>query len=104
MFAFAFWDRAERRLTLARDRFGEKPLYYGFIGQGGATTFVFGSELKALRAHPDFHNSITHGAFALFLRFSYIPAPYSIYENIFKLEPGSILTIAPDQLGHASAR
>ena len=54
MFAFGLWDRAERRLTLARDRFGEKPLYYGFIGRGGGTTFVFGSELKALRAHPRF--------------------------------------------------
>ncbi len=98
MFALALWDRAQRRLTLARDRFGEKPLFYGFIGRGGPTTFVFGSELKALRAHPDFDSPIDRGAIALFLRFSYIPTPYSIYENIFKLEPGSILTIDPDRI------
>jgi asparagine synthase (glutamine-hydrolysing) len=98
MFALALWDRAERRLTLARDRFGEKPLYYGFIGRGAATAFAFCSELKALRAHPDFDNPIDRGAVALFLRFCYIPAPYSIYEGVFKLEPGSILTIAPDRI------
>ncbi len=98
MFALALWDRAERRLTLARDRFGEKPLYYGFIGRGAATALVFGSELKALRAHPGFDNPVDRGAVALFLRYCYIPAPYSIYENIFKLEPGSILTIAPDRI------
>lgn len=98
MFALALWDRSQRRLTFARDRFGEKPLYYGFVGRGAATTVVFGSELKALRAHPDFDNSIDRGAFALFLRFCYIPAPYSIYESIFKLEPGSILTIAPEKI------
>ncbi len=98
MFAFGLWDRAERRLTLARDRFGEKPLYYGFIGRGRATTFVFGSELKALRAHPEFDNKIDRSALALFLRFCYVPAPYSIYEDIFKLEPGSTLTLAPDEI------
>ena len=84
MFAFGLWDRAERRLTLARDRFGEKPLYYGFIGRGQATTFVFGSELKALRAHPEFDNKIDRSALALFLRFNNVPAPYSIYEDIFQ--------------------
>ena len=98
MFAFGLWDRAERRLTLARDRFGEKPLYYGFIGRGGGTTFVFGSELKALRAHPHFDNPIDRGALALFLRFNNVSAPHCIYENIFKLEPGSILTIAAADL------
>jgi asparagine synthase (glutamine-hydrolysing) len=98
MFALALWDRATRRLTLARDRFGEKPLYYGFIARGAATTFVFGSELKALRAHPEFDNKIDRSALALFLRFCYVPAPYSIYEDIFKLEPGSILTLAPDEI------
>jgi asparagine synthase (glutamine-hydrolysing) len=98
MFAFGLWDRAQRRLMLARDRFGEKPLYYGFIGRGGGTTFVFGSELKALRAHPHFDNPIDRGALALFLRFSYVSAPHCIYENIFKLEPGSILTIAAADL------
>jgi asparagine synthase (glutamine-hydrolysing) len=98
MFAFGLWDRAERRLTLARDRFGEKPLYYGFIGRGGGTTFVFGSELKALRAHPHFDNPIDRGALALFLRFNNVPAPHCIYEHIFKLEPGSILTTAAADL------
>jgi asparagine synthase (glutamine-hydrolysing) len=98
MFALALWDRTERRLTLARDRFGEKPLYYGFIGRGAATALVFASELKALRAHPGFDNPIDRGAVALFLRFCYVPAPYSIYENIFKLEPGSILTITSDRI------
>jgi asparagine synthase (glutamine-hydrolysing) len=93
MFAFGLWDRAERRLTLARDRFGEKPLYYGWVGHGARATFVFGSELKALRAHHRFDNAIDRDAVALFLRFSYVPTPYSIYKNIFKLEPGSILTL-----------
>jgi asparagine synthase (glutamine-hydrolysing) len=98
MFALALWDRAAGRLTLGRDRFGEKPLYYGFIARGAATTFVFGSELKALRAHPEFDNSIDRGALALFLRFCYVPGPYSIYEDIFKLEPGSILRLAPGEI------
>jgi asparagine synthase (glutamine-hydrolysing) len=98
MFALALWDCSERRLILARDRFGEKPLYYGFIGQGGSTTFLFGSELKALRAHPAFVQSVDRGALAQFLRFCYVPAPYSIYENIFKLEPGAVLTLASHQI------
>jgi asparagine synthase (glutamine-hydrolysing) len=98
MFALALWDRAARRLTLGRDRFGEKPLYYGFIGRGAATTFVFGSELKALRAHSEFDNNIDRSALALFLRFCYVPGPYSIYEDIFKLKPGTILTLAPDEI------
>jgi asparagine synthase (glutamine-hydrolysing) len=104
MFALGLWDRAERRLTLARDRFGEKPLFYGFVGQGASTAFVFGSELKALRAHPLFDNPIDRGAVALFLRFSYVPAPYSIFENTFKLEPGSILTLALDEIASRSPR
>jgi asparagine synthase (glutamine-hydrolysing) len=93
MFALGLWDRAERRLTLARDRFGEKPLYYGWAGQGGQTDFIFGSELKALRAFSGFNNAINRGAVALFLRFGYVPTPYSIYEDIFKLEPGAMLTL-----------
>lgn len=98
MFALALWDRAERQLTLARDRFGEKPLYYGFVGTGGSTALVFGSELKALRAHPNFDNAIDRDALALFLRYSYVPAPFSIYENTFKLKPGAILTISAAQV------
>lgn len=89
MFALALWDRKARCLYLARDRFGEKPLYYGWAGQ----TFVFGSELKALRVHPDFAAKVCREALAQYLRFTYIPAPRSIYRGIFKLEPGCILAI-----------
>jgi asparagine synthase (glutamine-hydrolysing) len=93
MFAIALWDKQERTLTLARDRFGEKPLYYGWAGSGSNTAFVFGSELKALRAFPGFDNPVSREALALYMRFTYVPAPYSIHQNIFKLEPGCILTI-----------
>lgn len=91
MFAFAVWDRQERVLHLGRDRLGEKPLYYGWIGQ----TFLFGSELKALKVHPHFQGEISRDALAVYLRHSYIPSPYSIYQNIYKLPPGCILTIYP---------
>ena len=93
MFAFGLWDRRDRRLTLARDRFGEKPLYYGWLGRGQATAFAFGSELKALRAHKAFDNAVNRDVVALFLRFCYVPAPYSIYDDIFKLAPATILTL-----------
>ncbi len=89
MFAFALWDRVEHCLVLGRDRFGEKPLYYGW----GANAFLFGSELKALRAYPGFDNPINRGALALYMQHSTVPAPYSIYEDIFKLQPGHVLTI-----------
>jgi asparagine synthase (glutamine-hydrolysing) len=95
MFAFALWDRAERKLTLARDRFGEKPLYYGFVGCGAATIFLFGSELKALRAHRAFDQSVNRNALALYLRYSYVPTPHTIYRDTYKLEPGSILHMRP---------
>jgi asparagine synthase (glutamine-hydrolysing) len=98
MFAFGLWDRSERRLTLARDRFGEKPLYYGWLGQGRATVFAFGSELKALKANRSFDNAINRDALALFLRFCYVPAPYSIFRDVFKLEPGTILTLDAENL------
>jgi asparagine synthase (glutamine-hydrolysing) len=91
MFALGLWDRGERKLTLARDRFGEKPLYFGFVDSG--RSLVFGSELKALRAHPAFDNRIDRGALGLFLSFSYVPAPHSIYENVFKLEPASAVSL-----------
>ena len=90
MFAFAVWDRQTSTLTLARDRIGEKPLYYGW--QGGS--FLFGSELKALRAHPAFHAEIDRDALCLYLRHNYIPAPYSIYKGIAKLRPGCLLTVS----------
>jgi asparagine synthase (glutamine-hydrolysing) len=89
MFAFGMWDQKERRLSLVRDRFGEKPLYYGWA----RGDFVFGSELKALRAHPDFDNAIDRRALRLFAARTYVPAPLSIYERIFKLPPGCVLTI-----------
>jgi len=87
MFAFALWDRRERTLLLARDRFGEKPLYYGSVGE----TFLFASELKSLQVHPAFRGDIDRDAVACYLRFNCIPAPYSIYRNIRKLLPGTVL-------------
>jgi asparagine synthase (glutamine-hydrolysing) len=95
MFAIALWDTQTRTLHLARDRFGEKPLYYGWptTANTAAPAFVFGSELKALRAYPGFANPVSREALALYMRFTYVPAPYSIYQNIFKLEPGCVLSI-----------
>lgn len=94
MFACAIWDRTTATLTLARDRLGEKPLYYGWQGQGAASVFLFGSELKALKAHPAFEHRINRNALCLQLRHSYIPAPYSIYSGIAKLRPGTLLTVS----------
>ncbi len=85
MFAFALWDRQERSLRLARDRMGEKPLYYGWQGE----TLLFGSELKALRAHPTFRSEIDRDVLPLYLRHGYIPTPWSIYKGIRKLLPGT---------------
>ena len=90
MFAFALWDRQGRTLTLARDRFGEKPLFYSIVGG----KVLFASELKALRAHPGFAAEIDPGAVALYLRHNCIPAPYSIYKNTYKLPPASLLTLS----------
>jgi len=89
MFAFALWDKQTRTLTLVRDRLGIKPVYWGRCGD----TILFGSELKSLRAHPAFTGTIDPDAVASFLRFSYVPAPHSIYRNIYKLPPGHTLTI-----------
>ncbi len=97
MFAIALWDRKDRMLTLARDRMGEKPLYFGWQGNGESHSFLFGSELKALKAHPVFSAGIDRGALCLLLRHNYIPAPYSIYQGIFKLEPGCLLSVSIDQ-------
>lgn len=94
MFAFAIWDRTTSTLTLGRDRMGEKPLYYGWQNGLGKPTFLFGSELKALKVHPAFSAEIDRGALCLLLRHSAIPAPYSIYAGIQKLEPGSLLTVS----------
>ena len=90
MFAFAVWDRAQRTLTLVRDRMGEKPLYYCTLRSG---EFVFGSTLDALRAHPDFDRPVDRDALALYFRHKYVPAPWSIFEGVRKLEPGCLLSV-----------
>ena len=95
MFAFALWDHAERSLILARDRLGEKPLYFGWTG--GA--FLFGSEMSALATWHDFTPEIDRGALALSLRHNYIPAPYTIYQGIYKLPPAIILRLTPSLQG-----
>jgi asparagine synthase (glutamine-hydrolysing) len=84
MFAFAYWDGRSNSLVLARDRIGEKPLYYAC--QAGA--LYFGSELKALRAHPDYRAEINRAVLPLFFRFNYVPAPQTIYEDTWKLPAG----------------
>lgn len=93
MFAMALWDRHERTLTLIRDRFGEKPLYFGWAGQGSERALVFGSELKALRAYSGFPTAVCREALAQYLRFMYVPAPRTIHPGVFKLEPGCLLTV-----------
>ena len=81
---------------MARDRLGEKPLYYGWQGSSANKVFLFGSELKALQKHPSFQKEINRDSLSSFLRHSYIPAPSSIFKNIFKLQPGHLLTISAD--------
>lgn len=90
MFALAVWDRKTNTLQLARDRLGEKPLYYGWA----ASSFLFGSELKALKAHPNFEPRICRTALKQYLRFAYVPSPRSIWQGVYKLEPGCILTVS----------
>ncbi len=89
MFAFALWDRKQLTLSLARDRFGEKPLYFGYQQD----TFLFGSELKALRQHFAWEAEIDRGALALYMRHCYVPAPWSIYQGIYKLQPGHYVQV-----------
>ncbi len=97
MFALALVDLEDRTLYLVRDRIGEKPLYYGYQGD----LFLFGSELRALRAHPEWRGEMsTHAADAM-LRLGYVPSPYSIYRNISKLEPGCLVSL---QFGNGSSR
>lgn len=93
MFALALWDKQEQQLTLARDRLGEKPLYWGWCGD----TLLFGSELKALKAHPAFNAQVDRGSLSLLLRYNYIPAPYTIYQGIEKLPAGQFVQIKKDQ-------
>lgn len=92
-FALALWDCRERRLHLVRDRIGLKPLYFGWMKD----TFLFGSELKAMRTHPHWRGRINRGAVVLLMRYGFIPAPFSIYENIYKLFQGTILSLSPEQ-------
>lgn len=93
MFAIALWDTRQNELVLARDRLGEKPLYWGWQND----VLLFGSELKALKIHPAFCADIDRDALALYLRHNYVPAPYSIYQGIEKLKPGHYVRIAIDQ-------
>jgi len=92
MFAIAVWDRQDRQLHLARDRMGEKPLFYGWRGN----MLVFGSELKALRASPDWRGEVDPDALGRYLRLGYVPSPHSIYRGIYKLTPGSVLSVSLD--------
>jgi asparagine synthase (glutamine-hydrolysing) len=90
MFAFAIWDEASRELTICRDRFGEKPLFYGWVGRD----LVFASELKALAAHPDWSPSLNRSALTSFMRYCYVPAPQTIWDGVRKLPSGSYVTFA----------
>ena len=94
MFAFALWDRKDRLLYLARDRLGEKPLYYGWAGDH----FIFGSELKSLQKHPRWQGRLNRDAVALLMRYAYIPAPFSIYQDVYKLPPATLLKLSADRL------
>lgn len=89
MFAFAVWDKELKKLYLARDRLGEKPLYYSLINN----EYIFASELKSFQVYPGFNAEIDRDNLGLYLKYNYVPAPYSIYRNVFKLKPGSYLTI-----------
>jgi asparagine synthase (glutamine-hydrolysing) len=90
MFAFAIWDRASRTLTLARDRIGLKPLFWGELGR----LFLFGSELKALRAHPGWSPETDEESLAAYMRWGHVPGPHCIYRGLHKLLPGQLLVLA----------
>ena len=92
MFAIALWDRRLRQLHLARDRFGEKPLYFGWVGE----RMAFASELKALHRLPEFAPTLDRNAIALYLRHNCIPAPFTAYEGVSKLQPGQLVTFPGD--------
>ena len=94
MFSICLFDKFSRTLYLARDRMGEKPLYYGYVD----SSFVFSSELKSLKEFPNFNNDISRNALKKYFQLMYIPCPYSIYENIFKLEPGHFISISIDDV------
>jgi asparagine synthase (glutamine-hydrolysing) len=94
MFAFALWDERAKSLHLVRDRVGIKPLYYGWFAGG----FAFASELHAMRAIPEWDAQIDRNALTMYMRYGYVPTPHSIYEGVFKLVPGSVLTLTEKQL------
>ena len=94
MFALAVWDASERALVLARDRMGQKPLYYGWA----ADTLVFGSELKALQVHPDFRADVDRDALALYFMYGHVPGPHTIYQGVRMLPPGCTARLAPSAL------
>ncbi|SUA91292.1 Putative asparagine synthetase [glutamine-hydrolyzing] [Pandoraea pulmonicola] len=94
MFALAIWDRERRELTLARDRLGEKPLYYGWQGAGNRSAFLFGSELVSLRRHPAFLAEVDRNALATYMRYNCIGSVHSIYQGIQKLAPGHLATLS----------
>ena len=94
MFAFVIWDRYKKKLIMVRDRLGEKPLYYGYVGKN----LVFASELKAIEVFPNFKKRINRKSLEMYLKFGYIPAPYSIYENIYKLLPGNFIEFSLEDI------
>lgn len=98
MFAFAVWDTDRSVLTLARDRIGEKPMYYGWLG----ADFVFASQLAAFHVHPRFGGEIDRSALASYFRYGYVPAPFSIYRSVRKLPPGHVLEISVDDDVHTA--
>ena len=103
MFGFAVWCKKRKVLTLGRDRLGEKPVYYGWQGRNNDRVFFFGSELKSFKKHPKFAGEISRDSLSSFIRYSYVPAPNSIYEDIYKLLPGNILEVSinnPEPLLH----
>ena len=95
MFAIALWDKTRRELVLARDRIGEKPLFYGWH----RGVFLFGSELKAFSAYPDWCGEVDRGALTLFMRYGYVPTPFTIWQGIHKLPPGHVVTVDEKMAG-----
>jgi len=93
MFAFVLWDREARVLHLGRDRLGIKPLYYGWVDQA----FVFGSELKVFEQVPGFRRSVNRDSLTAFMRYAYVPEPWSIYQDVYKLPPGCLFSTTPEQ-------
>lgn len=94
MFAIALWDHKEKKLSLARDRFGKKPLYVGWAGNN----FLFSSELKAFHQHDDFNAELDQNSLAIYMQYSYVHAPYSIFKNVWQLMPGSYAVLDFDQI------